>query len=154
MASSPAAAGDPAPKAKDPDLVEFGARLRGLRLAAALTQEDLAHQAGLHWTYVGQIERGERNLTYKNLLRLAHGLDVAPAGLVPSERRVPFSPEPELSPQQVEIVTLLGEGLELRVVAERMDMTLPILRRSLREAREAMGASNTQELLALLAQER
>jgi transcriptional regulator with XRE-family HTH domain len=41
-----------------------------------MTQEGLAHAAGVHWTYVGQIERGERNPTYKNLLRLAAGLGV------------------------------------------------------------------------------
>ena len=47
-----------------------------------MTQEELAHAAGLHWTYVGQIERGERNLTYKNVLRLARGLSIAPVELV------------------------------------------------------------------------
>ncbi|HEY7151640.1 MAG TPA: helix-turn-helix transcriptional regulator [Solirubrobacterales bacterium] len=67
---------------KDPELVEFGRRLRELRDAAGLTQEDLADAAGLHWTYVGQIERGERNLTYKNILRLARGLDVQPGALI------------------------------------------------------------------------
>jgi transcriptional regulator with XRE-family HTH domain len=67
--------------AKDPELVALGARVRRLREAAGLTQEGLAHAAGLHWTYIGQIERGERNLTYKNLLRLAHGLGVEAAQL-------------------------------------------------------------------------
>lgn len=70
-------------KTKDPELVEFGNRMRQLREAAGLTQESLADAAGLHWSYVGQIERGERNLTYKNVLRLARGLAVAPAGLLP-----------------------------------------------------------------------
>lgn len=60
---------------KDPQLVELGARLRSLRSAAGQTQESLADAAGVHWTYVGQIERGERNPTYKNLLKLARGLD-------------------------------------------------------------------------------
>ena len=66
----------------DPELVAFGARLRALRLRAGLTQEQLADQADLHWTYVGQIERGERNLTYKNVLKLARGLGVKAAALV------------------------------------------------------------------------
>ena len=52
------------------------------RHKAGLTQEALAEQAGLHWTYVGQIERGERNLTLKNILRLAIGLGVRPGELV------------------------------------------------------------------------
>ena len=67
---------------KDPELVAFGARLRGLRDSAGMTQEELAHAAGLHWTYIGQIERGERNLTYRNILKLARGLAVAPSQLV------------------------------------------------------------------------
>jgi transcriptional regulator with XRE-family HTH domain len=69
-------------KAKDLELVEFGARVRRLRDRAGMTQEDLAHAAGLHWTYVGQIERGERNLTYKNVLKLARGLEISAKRLV------------------------------------------------------------------------
>jgi transcriptional regulator with XRE-family HTH domain len=67
---------------KDPELVAFGNRLCRLRKQAGLTQEALADTAGLHWTYVGQIERGERNLTYKNVLKLARGLGVDPSELM------------------------------------------------------------------------
>jgi transcriptional regulator with XRE-family HTH domain len=70
-------------KPKDPELVALGRRVRELREAADLTQESLADAAGLHWSYVGQIERGERNLSYKNVLRVARGLDVSPARLMP-----------------------------------------------------------------------
>lgn len=72
-------------KGKDPELVAFGRRLCELREAAGLTQESLAGAAGLHWTYVGQIERGERNLTYRNLLKLARGLGVEPGSLMPGD---------------------------------------------------------------------
>ena len=72
----------PSKRDKDPELVAFGARVRAHRQAAGLTQEVLAHQAGLHWTYIGQIERGERNLTVKNMLRLTRGLDVQPGALL------------------------------------------------------------------------
>ena len=69
---------------KDPEVVAFGRRLVELRESADLTQEGLADASGLHWTYVGQIERGERNyLTYKTILRLARGLGVKPADLLP-----------------------------------------------------------------------
>ena len=68
-------------KGKDHDLVVLGRRVRKLREAAGLTQEALAHAAGLHWTYVGQIERGERNLSFKNVLKLAQGLGVGPEEL-------------------------------------------------------------------------
>lgn len=70
------------PQGKDPELVSFGRRLRELRESAGMTQESLADASGLHWSYVGQIERGERNLTYKNLLKLARGLDVEAKNLV------------------------------------------------------------------------
>lgn len=61
---------------KDPQLVALGLRLRALRDDAGKTQEGVAHDAGVHWTYVGQVERGERNPSYKNLLKLARGLDL------------------------------------------------------------------------------
>lgn len=67
---------------KDPELLVLGAHLRKLRLERSLTQEALAAAGGLHWTYIGQIERGERNLTYKNILRLARGLGITPSELV------------------------------------------------------------------------
>lgn len=68
---------------RDPELIAFGRRLAELREAADMTQEAVADAAGLHWSYVGQIERGERNLTYKNILKLARGLDVDAARLMP-----------------------------------------------------------------------
>lgn len=67
---------------RDPELLALGRRVRGLRADAGLTQEGLAQASGLHWTYIGQIERGERNLTYLNVLALARGLDVLPSRLV------------------------------------------------------------------------
>lgn len=57
--------------------------MRELREAAGMTQEALADAADLHWSYVGQVERGERNLTYKSLLRLAQGLGVSADKLMP-----------------------------------------------------------------------
>lgn len=47
-----------------------------------MSQEELANAAGLHWTYVGQIERGERNLTYKSILKLARGLGLNAGRLI------------------------------------------------------------------------
>lgn len=65
----------------------FGRRLLDLRERADMTQESLADAAGLHWTYIGQVERGERNLTYRSILRLADGLGVAPSELMPDGPR-------------------------------------------------------------------
>lgn len=68
---------------KDPDLVALGKRVRALRDEAGLTQEAVADAADLHWTFVGQVERGERNLSYKNLLKLASGLSASARELMP-----------------------------------------------------------------------
>jgi len=59
----------------------FGRRVRELRHKMGISQEELAHRAGLHWTYVGGIERGERNPALKNIGRLARALGVTLAEL-------------------------------------------------------------------------
>jgi transcriptional regulator with XRE-family HTH domain len=71
-----------AKESKDADLVAIGRRLRELRLEHGMTQEALADAAGLHWTYIGQIERAERNFTVKNVLRLERGLGIGPGDLL------------------------------------------------------------------------
>jgi transcriptional regulator with XRE-family HTH domain len=63
--------------------VEFGRRVRGERLARGISQEQLADLAGLHRTYVGSVERGERNVSLLNIVSIARALDVAPATLMP-----------------------------------------------------------------------
>lgn len=59
-------------------LRSFGKRVRELRLASGLSQEELAELAGLHRTYIGGIERGERNIGIANIFRLAQALKVPP----------------------------------------------------------------------------
>lgn len=56
--------------------------VRRLRSGLGLSQEGLASDAGLHRTYVGAIERAERNLSLDNIERLAVALKVAPAELL------------------------------------------------------------------------
>jgi transcriptional regulator with XRE-family HTH domain len=58
-------------------LVKFGRIVRQYRLAAGLSQEGLAERANLHRTYVGMIERGEKNLTITNILKLGEALGVS-----------------------------------------------------------------------------
>ena len=55
-------------------LVAFGRRIRAAREARGWTQEDLAHQADLDRTYIGGIERGERNIALLSLNKLAKAL--------------------------------------------------------------------------------
>ena len=61
---------------------EFGRRVRARRGELGLSQEALADVARLHWTFVGQVERGRRNLTLHNILKLAVALRVDPGELV------------------------------------------------------------------------
>jgi transcriptional regulator with XRE-family HTH domain len=61
---------------------EFGRRVRARRNELGLSQEALADVARLHWTFVGQVERGRRNLTLHNILKLAAALQVDPGELV------------------------------------------------------------------------
>lgn len=60
---------------------KFGERVRQLRLAKHWSQEDLAVRSGLHSTYIGGIERGERNLGFDNIIKLARALDEHPSAL-------------------------------------------------------------------------
>ena len=60
----------------------FGERVRGLRRVRGLSQEALADLAGLHRTYVGSVERGERNISLDNIHALADALNVTAAELL------------------------------------------------------------------------
>lgn len=63
-------------------LEAFGAAVRRRRHAAGLSQERLAEEAGLHRTYVGSLERGERNVSLVNICRIGAALGVPPAALM------------------------------------------------------------------------
>lgn len=63
------------------DRKRFGKRIRQLRLAKELTQEELAARAKMHPTYIGGIERGERNVSFDNILKIARALRIQPAAL-------------------------------------------------------------------------
>jgi transcriptional regulator with XRE-family HTH domain len=63
-------------------LQKFGKKVRELRRIKNYSQEDLAEKAGLHRTYVGGIERGERNVALQNILRLAEALGITASELL------------------------------------------------------------------------
>lgn len=65
----------------DPYLDILGQRIRARRHELGLSQEGLAHAAGLDRSYVGRIERGEHNLTFTALVRLCRALDCDVAAL-------------------------------------------------------------------------
>ena len=63
-------------------LRKFGTQVRKLREDRGLSQEKLAELSGLHRTYIGGIERGERNVALLNILRLAKALRVQASDLL------------------------------------------------------------------------
>ena len=60
----------------------FSGNVRRLRKALGLSQEELAEAAGVHRTYIGMIERGEKNVTIYNIERIAQALKVRPGTLL------------------------------------------------------------------------
>lgn len=55
-------------------LLKFGNRVRELRKEKNLSQEELSHKADLHRTYIGMIERAEKNITLANIEKIANAL--------------------------------------------------------------------------------
>ena len=56
--------------------VQIGQRIRNYRMQKGLSQEELAEKCGLHSTYIGQIERGEKNATIESISKIAGGLSL------------------------------------------------------------------------------
>ena len=57
-------------------LIQFGNRVKELRKAQNMSQEGLADAAGLHRTYIGMIERAEKNITLVNIEKIAKALKI------------------------------------------------------------------------------
>jgi len=58
-------------------LKKFGDKIREIRKEKGLSQEELAFKSNLHRTYIGMIERGEKNITLKNIKKIANALNVS-----------------------------------------------------------------------------
>lgn len=63
-------------------LTQFGKRVRAERVERGYSQEQLADLAGLHRTYIGMIERAEKNITLENIGKIARALDLKIADLL------------------------------------------------------------------------
>lgn len=63
-------------------LVKLGAEIRAQRTAKKLSQEALADASGVERSHMGKIERGERNVTFLNIVRIAGALEVEPSKLL------------------------------------------------------------------------
>lgn len=69
---------------KSPALIKLGKRIREFRQEKGLSQEDFAYEVGLDRTYIGGVERGERNIATLNLIRIAKALKVEVGELFPA----------------------------------------------------------------------
>lgn len=76
----------PARPSPDPRAL-FGRRLAQLRKLRGWSQETLALEAGMARSYLGGVERGQRNISLLNICRLAQTLDMPPAALLEFERK-------------------------------------------------------------------
>lgn len=65
----------------DKNLQRFGARVRAERQRLGISQEELAERADLHRTYLGGVERGERNIGLLNVIRISRALGLPPSAL-------------------------------------------------------------------------
>lgn len=63
-------------KEKSKILLKFGEKVREARIEKGLSQEQLAHIADVHRTYIGMIERAEKNITLINIEKIANALNV------------------------------------------------------------------------------
>lgn len=64
-------------------LQKFGDRMQKVRKAQQISQEELASKLSMHRTYIGMIERGERNPTIRTLYKIAKALQVNSSELLP-----------------------------------------------------------------------
>ncbi|WP_082674447.1 helix-turn-helix domain-containing protein [Thiohalocapsa sp. ML1] len=67
--------------AKDPKIV-VGSNIRNIRKAIGWSQEQLAEACGLHRTYIGAVERGERNICLENIVAISRALRVSTTTLL------------------------------------------------------------------------
>ena len=58
-------------------LIKFGDKVRERRTILGLSQEGLAERAGVHRTYIGMIERAEKNITLQNIEKVAKALEIS-----------------------------------------------------------------------------
>ncbi|MFI4957384.1 MAG: helix-turn-helix domain-containing protein [Gammaproteobacteria bacterium] len=69
---------------KCPALIKLGEKIRDLRKEKGFSQESFAYEVGLDRTYIGGVERGERNIAALNLVRIAKALKVEVGELFPA----------------------------------------------------------------------
>jgi transcriptional regulator with XRE-family HTH domain len=131
-------------------LTLFGERVRVLRQARGLSQEALALAAGLDRTYIGGIERGERNISLLNIQKIVQALNVSPADLLQFERETEVMREPA-SNGFVNATVIEGIGLSHEMLRQSIRDTYHLLDQidTTLETAEVFPLSQTVELANL-----
>lgn len=75
---------------RHPNLVKLGKKIRECRTTHGYSQEAIAAEAQLDRAYMGRIERGEQNLSFQNLVKIALALKVEVSELVPPLKELEF----------------------------------------------------------------
>lgn len=83
-------------KTKDPDSILLGRRIRTLRVAKGLTQEKLGNKADVDYKFIGEIERGNMNPSFKVLVKIAKVLDVELPEILRFEQEITDAKELEI----------------------------------------------------------
>jgi transcriptional regulator with XRE-family HTH domain len=83
----------------DPILRAVGKKIRGIRESKKISQEKFALQAGIDRTYYASLERGYRNVSVKNLVKIAYHLEVELGDLFPSVAELYDADSEDLPPK-------------------------------------------------------
>jgi transcriptional regulator with XRE-family HTH domain len=83
-------------KTKDPDSILLGRRIRTLRITKGLTQQKLGNKADVDYKFIGEIERGNMNPSFKVLVKIAKVLDVELPEILRFEQEISDAKELEI----------------------------------------------------------
>lgn len=95
---------------------EIGQRIRNYRLEQKISQEELAEKCGLHATYIGQIERGEKNATIESISKIAFGLSVPMSTLFEMLDSCGSDNKPNYPLSAYELVQSVPENIQKKLI--------------------------------------
>jgi transcriptional regulator with XRE-family HTH domain len=129
-------------------LILLGKRVHELRAARNWSQEEFAHISGLHRTYVGQIERGEKNISFANLSKISSVLGVTLSELLSGledggtlGRKAKRKPESGIQQDSDAALRML----EIRKLVRRLAVQRTAMDRSIFALEEIAGPSSTRK---------
>lgn len=113
----------------------LGKRVRELRAGKKWSQEEFAHISGLHRTYIGQIERGEKNISFENLSKVANVLGVTLSELLAGLENAGIpggESEPRTGASSQSIVDDTRRMFEIHRMATRLKLQSDAMNRTVR----------------------